>query len=147
MSRDVWGTYVSPDDYINAAKSGISRKAVDARIARGWKVEKAITASAIKKNDSEDYKKNEQIAQENGIKKGAYRARVRRGWTYFDAATLPLVNKSESVKRLNEKTRKIPKYILRLAESNGIQYQTLYKRVKKGWDFNKAATDKTNLKV
>ncbi|WP_313182094.1 hypothetical protein [Lacrimispora sp.] len=139
MSRDVWGTYVSPDDYINAAKSGICRQTVNSRIAMGWKVKDAISTPVME--TSEEYKINKQLAEKNGINADTYKRRIQRGWTPEAAAVTPLVSRAESIARTRKtRQRVIPKDVVTLAESNGICYSTLYSRIQIGIPADQAAT-------
>jgi len=80
-----------------------------------------------------------QVAEDNGIKEVTFRQRVRRGMGVEKAATEPVMSAKEKglIKRGG---RTIPKDIILLAESNGINYQTLYYRIKAGMDYKKAAT-------
>ncbi|WP_024294979.1 hypothetical protein [Lacrimispora indolis] len=139
MSRDVWGTYVSPDDYINAAKSGICRQTVNSRIAMGWKAKDAISAPVMA--TSEEYKIYKQLAEKNGIGANTYKRRTQRGWTLEAAAVTPLVSRAESIERTRKtRQRVIPKDLVIQAESNGICYHTLYSRLQMGIPADQAAT-------
>lgn len=131
MPIDVWGTYVSPDEFEEALKRGICRTTVNTRIANGWKVRDAIVVPPIKKN--EEYKQFKKVAISNGIKEDTFKRRVQRGWALEDAANSPLVSKKESNIRANKaRKRVIPEAAVKEAAKNGICYSTLYSRLRCG---------------
>lgn len=139
MPRDVWGDYISPDDYKKAAEAGICKKTVNTRIGYGWKVKDAISKPVMA--TSEEYKKYKSMAEKNGINKDTYKRRVQRGWPLASAATTPLISTAESIAKTRETRRRIiPAYIVDLAKINGICYHTLYSRIKAGMAEEQAAT-------
>ena len=144
MSRDVWGTYISPAEYEEAAKHGISKKAIYTRIGRGMKAKDALT-KPIKGRKNDDYMAALSIAVANGINPDTFRLRIQaRGWTLEQAANTPTMTHDECAKlggTSEKRKRVIPAEIVELAAQNGICYATLYDRVRRGMCLTEAATE------
>lgn len=139
MPRDVWGTHVSPNDYKEAAKKGISKNTLNHRIANGWKAKDAITVPV--KRVSEEYKRFRNLAISNGIKAGLFRSRLYIGWTLEEAANTPMFsNKERAIKGGKARKRTIPESAVKEAEKNGIGYSTLRSRVQNGMPMSEAVS-------
>ena len=95
----------------------------------------------------EDYR----IALSNGIsRKHAYNRIYLCNWSKEYAITIP-VKKQQRKKETNKKKgkpgrpSKIGKKYVDIANENGIAYQTLYSRLKLGWDIEKACREKPKI--
>jgi len=139
MSRDVWGNYVTPEEFEAAAERGICRQTVKNRIALGWKAKDAVSVPVMK--TSEEYKRFRAMAVSNGIAEGTFKRRVQRGWTLEEAANSPLVSQKESIMR-SQKARKkvIPEPSVKAAAENGVCYSTLYSRLRCGIPMSEAVS-------
>jgi len=74
-------------------------------------------------------------AQQNGISPGALTIRIRRlAWPKIRALTAP------------PRQRRSVKDWVNLAEQNGIKPKTFYRRVERGWDLERAATQSLSNK-
>lgn len=135
--------YITPDDYAQAEKNGISIKTLEHRVRQlGWPKQRAITEPPQKQmKHSEELKA---LALANGIPVRTYRHRIKQyGWSAERAATEP-VGHPESRKAAIEAARaargKYPKELRDRALSNGIAIDTFYCRIKRGWEPEEAAT-------
>ena len=131
--------YITPEEYEEAKKNGIQPYNLELRIRLyGWDKERAITTPVQSYNIR---KKWVQIAEENGIGYATFMTRVNTyKWDEERAATQPLQDRKTQMMHIKEKQRKIPDSILYMAKENGINYITLYQRIRKGWDPAEAAT-------
>jgi hypothetical protein len=132
--------YITPNEYAEAEKNGVDPFNLERRIhLLGWDKKKAIQTPLGKITNRKYWAK---IAKQNGIKYQTFMNRVNNhGWDEGKAATTPVISKQKQVENMNRKKKRvIPKEILSLAESNGIAYYTLRKRIKKGMDPVEAAT-------
>lgn len=130
--------YITPQEYEQAAKNGISYNCFTKRIQYyGWKREIALT----KPPQTKAYYEWSKVALTNGIKYSTFYKRVTAyGWDQERAATEPLQDKTEFLRTEREKRRKIPIEINELREKNGIPYSTFMKRISIGWDAYTSAT-------
>ena len=131
--RDDFGAYLT-DGHIEIAKSnGIRESTLNARLGRGWRVERAITSSPNRR--SEEYHKHRKIAEAIGIGESTFKHRVYRGWSLEEASTLPLFSPQEKGKAsAKNKKRIISKRIEEMAKANGISYKTLSARMRRWRD-------------
>lgn len=120
--------YISPEEYAIAAKNGIKKDTLEHRIRYyGWNKEKAITKKIVRCKLG----KWIELAAKNGIPRETFNSRVYNlKWDLEYAATTP-VNK------------KYPEWIKKELKRNGIKYNTFLKRIEKGWDLERAYTEKT----
>lgn len=120
-----------------AKRNGISRKQALRRVREYcWPVERAITEPLQKQSGEWSA-----IAAANGIKQSTFAMRISRyGWTPEKAATTPLQDRKQAAKRMADNNRRIPTDIIKLAEHNGISYDTLKRRTQKGMNLQTAAT-------
>ena len=133
--------YLTPDDYKQAEKNGITYKQLYRRVyIENWNKDRAINTPMRKVNDRKKWLK---VARQNGIKDNAFYMRVNAlGWTEQRAAT----TKTKSTKEITEtarskRGRKIPKKYLKQAKENGIKEATFYTRVYRyGWSYEDAST-------
>ena len=92
----IYGPYIAPEEYEEAAKNGINKTNLEARIRReGWDHERAIT-QPIRKQKRHVWSA---VAKENGISINLYHSRISDGWDEKRAATEPVHN---SAKELGE---------------------------------------------
>lgn len=133
--------YITPEEYEIAEKNGIPRKNLNRRVRfLYWDKQRAITEPLQK---SGHRKKYADIAKKNGISYDNFIQRVNKsGWTEEEAATIPVMTLKEvTINATKHIKRVINPEIKELAERNGINYQTLYSRIKKkGMDPVEAAT-------
>lgn len=135
--------YITPGEYAEAAKLGISSKMLDRRVReQGWSKHRAMTTPPRQLTDRKQWRAE---AEKNGISYDTFMSRVNLGWTMERAASEPLQT-SEQAKanaaRATEAARVIPKEYTDLAAQNGIPYPTFWFRIRKaGWDYTKAATE------
>jgi len=133
--------YVTPEEYKIAKSNGISTRRVNVRI-RGfsWEKQKAITTPVQKRNDRS---RATVIAKEHGITYQQLKSRLNQGWDERRAATTPLRD-AEGIKqnalRMIEMNRKYPREIIDRASINGISYDTVTYRLRKGWSVERATT-------
>lgn len=133
--------YITPDEFAEAARNGISEVTFYNRVRQlGWSKEKAMTTPPKKRTYHNAKWVN--IAEKNGICISTYKYRINQlGWDPERAATQPLQDKRAQAKSAHEASRKYPAEIVILAESNGIPYDVFRKRVKESkWDMLRAAT-------
>lgn len=131
--------YITPEEYEKAQKNGINAFNLERRIRLlGWRKEKAMNTPVRKRCDRSKWVK---IAKENGIKYNTFMSRVNvYGWDEERAASEPLQNRQAAAHKAHEKIRVLPREYVELAKQNGISYYTFRRRIKKGWDAEKAAT-------
>lgn len=114
------------DDYELAKQNGISRKNAYQRChTHDWSVEKAIT-KPIGGRGPGRHRGMAQVAERNGISQPLFSYRRSKGYSLHEAATIPV------------KERRNHEYYAKLAEENGIPYNTYIKRVSLGWDEERA---------
>lgn len=135
--------YITPDEYAEASKYGISPAMLDRRVReQGWDKKRAMTTPPRKLTNRRRWKAE---AEKNGISYDTFMSRVNRGWDMERAATQPLQTQEEirqQALHATEHVRVHPEEYLRLAEKNGIPYATFHRRVKRsGWDYERAATE------
>lgn len=133
--------YITPEEYEEAEQIGIDRRNLETRIRLlGWGKQKAMSVPIQKKMDR---KALTAIAKENNISYSVLKTRLHKGWDEITAVTKPLQTTKkfieESIVR-NKQRRIYPAGLVDLAESNGICYDTLVKRIKRGWHFEEAAS-------
>ncbi|GIM47011.1 hypothetical protein DNHGIG_25600 [Collibacillus ludicampi] len=137
---NLYDFYITPDEYEQAAKNGIRPALLEVRIrSLGWPKSKAInTPPHKKKRLSSNWIK---LAEQNGICYSTFKHRVNQlGWDPERAATQPLQDRRAQAKYAYERSRKYPAQYLELARQNGINERTFHRRIKSGWDIEKAAT-------
>lgn len=126
--------YITPEEYEIAARNGIRRRTLEARIRRsGWDKKRAINTPSRKKTDRSSWCR---IAESNGICKATFLSRVNLyKWDEERAATEPIFV-------IQESNRKYSDEICRTLERNGISKQMFYGRIKIGWSLERAMTEK-----
>ncbi|BAR82269.1 gp38 [Bacillus thuringiensis serovar tolworthi] len=135
--------YITPDEYERAERNGINRRTLSARIRVSmWDKEKAITEPLTHKNSQ--WSKWKEVAKKHGVGYQTYYQRVKRGLEPLDAATRPVMEKEEVFRKgrvAQAHKRVFTDEELRIAASNGIQYQTaLYRYRQGGWSKDGAIT-------
>lgn len=132
--------YITPQEYEEAERNGVDPFNLERRIhLLGWEKEKAINTPLGAITDRSQWS---EVAKSNGIKYNTFMNRVNNlKWSEERAATTPVISKSKQVENMNQKKKRVvPKDLMVLAESNGINYHTLRERLRKGMDPEKAAT-------
>lgn len=134
--------YITPEEYEIAESNGIKGRLVEQRVrTQGWDVKRAITTPVRKHKPKGSLTKWAEKAKENGISYDTFTARVNAlGWDIEKAATQPKQTKEERMNRLNAGRRVFPLDFVKLAESNGIDYETFKYRVRSGRSYEEAAT-------
>lgn len=134
--------YITPEEYERAALNGISNRILEQRIRYYmWDRERAITEPVREKyNDKYEWSKYKHIAKENGVSFASFSYRVKKGWSKLEAATRKPLTQKEIVERaIASRKRVLTDEQIKIAESNGISYNTLLMRVKKcGWSKEEA---------
>lgn len=136
--------YITPEEYEQAAKNGISAQRLEVRIRSfAWSKEKAVHTPPQKKKPRIP-KEFMDLAEKNGIPYNTLRDRVHnRGWSYEKAATTPREDKKKKADFAREHCRKYPPEILELIKRNNINYNTFRQRLRSGWSMEEAATKPT----
>ncbi|MCZ8513797.1 hypothetical protein O9H85_15415 [Paenibacillus filicis] len=114
--------YITPEEYEEAARNGINRNTLDARIRRyAWVKQRAVTEPVQVQKDRTEIKK---LMKAHGISYENFKNRtISLGWDDHSAATVPLQNlkgRQEHIRRVIELNRRYPREMMELAESNGI---------------------------
>ncbi|MHC1683450.1 MAG: hypothetical protein AB6733_10920 [Clostridiaceae bacterium] len=125
---NIYDFYITPEEYERAAKNGISKMTLESRIRLlAWDKERAVSEPVPHRNNVKEWI---QLAKDNGISKRTFEKRVyEKKWSYQEAATIPIMDEETRIKEMHNKRRRYPKYILELAESNNIPYDTFRHRV------------------
>jgi hypothetical protein len=138
---DVYDYYITPDEYAEAEKNGISRKCLEHRIRGGaWAKKKAITAP---KGAYIVRSHLNVVLKAYGISYKQFTGRIYCGWDEWSAATVPIRNKEEHRELalwLCELKRKYPREMIELAARNGISAGAFRYRVRSGWSYELAST-------
>jgi hypothetical protein len=139
---DPYEYYVTPEEYAEAERNGISQRRVNDRIRiLGWSKKRAITTPTRKFKDRSELVAR---AKANGISYIQFMTRIFHGWDEERAITTPIRDKAgarESALRMSELNRKYPREFVELALSNGISVRCFHDRVGRGrWDYTLAAT-------
>ncbi|MFA2857602.1 hypothetical protein [Bacillus paranthracis] len=133
--------YLTPEDFERAAKNGISEETLRQRVyGYRWRKDRAIKEPVRKTNET-GWKEYKEIAIAHGISARTYRKRRAKGMTPFEAATTPLMSKKEIQKlslKIRQEKRSFTEEEIKIAESNGVNYQALLSRKKRHWDIEKA---------
>ena len=125
----IYGPYIAPEEYEEAAKNGINKTNLEARIRReGWDHERAIT-QPLRKLKRHTWSA---IAKENGISINTYHSRIYSGWSEERAATEPIHDPAKELGERVRANRKFSQEIIDLAASNGIKYKTFVARMGTG---------------
>lgn len=131
--------YISPKEFEEAEKYGISRQRLMVRVrSQGWSKDKAIhTPPKI----GIDRKYWVAIALENGISKKTFYQRVNKNkWCPKRAATVPVIKDHHEIGSMRKKGIKYSKEILNSCAENGISREVFYARIKRGWAVDLACT-------
>jgi len=135
--------YLSPEDYDTAAGNGIKAHTLEVRIRQlGWSKDKALNTPPRVVSDWSAW---HAVAEKHSISKHLFRHRVNScGWTPERAASQPMTTTADR-KRLIKQAKavqvKFDSDLLQQAEQNGIQANTFYARVRRGWDPERAASE------
>ncbi|MEB9540110.1 hypothetical protein P4I87_20060 [Bacillus cereus] len=137
--------YITPDEYEEAEKNGISRDLLTCRIRNlGWDKEIAMTKPS--RYNANRWKNIKEIALKNGISHSTYTARIKKGWRLIDAISKPPIDKYQSLKLATQVNPKNQNKILtdqqaKIASLNGISYRTAKARIKRSkWSIEEAIT-------
>lgn len=134
--------YITPEEYEIAESNGIRARLVEQRVrTQSWDVKRAITTPVRKHKPKGTLTKWAEKAKKNGVSYDTFSARINvLGWDIEKAATKPKETKEERMERLNAGRRVFPLEFIKLAESNGIDYETFKYRVRSGKGYEEAAT-------
>ena len=125
----IYGPYIAPEEYEEAAKNGINKTNLEVRIRReGWDHKRAIT-QPIRKLKRHTWSV---VAKENGINSNLYHSRISDGWDEERAATEPVHDSAKELGEYVKSKRKYSQEIIDLAASNGIKYTTFTARMRTG---------------
>jgi hypothetical protein len=139
-----WEYELTEQDYQQAVANGIKRETARQRFYdRGWEKERAITEPV---NTKVDRRRWHRIAEENGITRDAFNTRLQRGWSEEAAATTPKQTFAVAREIRHAEMRKYPVEYIEKALKNGVSNQTFRRRVREGWDYEKASTTPTDIK-
>lgn len=116
--------YITPQDYKEAEKNGISARLLYQRVWEGWSKKRAITEPVHTKKLT---KEHFAIAATNGISVNTVKHRV--GHLKWD------IEKAITVKPIKRKNK-----YLDIAKANGIKESTFRSRINQGWSQEKAST-------
>lgn len=134
--RDIYQFYITPEEYNDAEKRGISNELLTNRVRKlGWDKQRAMTeeSQAVRRVDRSEWIK---IAEKNGISRRTFLTRVNKSkWTCEKAATYP-------IKYTAERNRKYSDEVYKTLEENGISKELFYDRIRKGWSMERAMTEK-----
>lgn len=132
--------YITPEEYAVAEANGIHAEAVNIRVRLwAWRIEKAITTPIRHQENRREWAR---VAKENGIKYSTFMNRVNNlGWDERKAATTPILDRYQVIREIaDKKGRKVPREYLELAKQHGIPTSLVFQRVRRGWNFEMAAT-------
>lgn len=139
-----WEYELTEKDYQRAIANGIERERARERFYNlGWDKERTVTEQINKKIDRTHWIK---VAAENGITRSAFNTRLQRGWSEGKAATTPKQTFAVAQEIRHAAMQKYPVEYLEKASNNGVSDQTFRRRVREGWDYEKAATTPTDIK-
>ena len=129
----IYDYYITPEEYELAEKNGVTKHTLESRVRYlGWEKERAIN-TPLKKEKYKELNIWKKKAIENEINVGTFFNRIEKlNWSYEKAATTK-----------EDKRRKYPLWIREELKKNGINYYTFLKRIEKGWDLERAYTEKT----
>ncbi|MBZ4655136.1 MAG: hypothetical protein JG781_2493 [Peptococcaceae bacterium] len=132
--------YITPQEYERAAQNGISPAVLEVRVrSLAWAKDRAISEPPQKKKRLPSHLVK--LAEQNGICYRTFLWRVNTlGWDPERAATQQLQDRKAQAIKAYEKSRVYPREYVEMAKNNGIPYDTFRRRVKSGWDIEKAAT-------
>ncbi|MEB9294891.1 hypothetical protein P4J18_12270 [Bacillus cereus] len=137
--------YITPDEYEEAEKNGISRDLLTCRVRKfGWDKEIAMTKPS--RYNANRWKNIKEIALKNGISHSTYTARIKKGWRLIDAISKPPFDRYQSLKLATQVNPKNQNKILtdqqaKIASLNGISYRTAKARIKRSkWSIEEAIT-------
>lgn len=132
--------YITPEDYLTAAKNGLTRKDVYRRVYElNWIVERAISEPKLIMSPRTEYTKDERAMMiKNDITPTLVTKRINSGWERKVAVSTP-----KGVGRKNKCNKKKSKYadeVFEAIKNNGIKLDTFYWRVRNGWSVERATT-------
>lgn len=136
---------ITEKQYAIGKLHGIPRDTVYRRVYMGWDIKRAITEPVNK--PSGERKRYLELAKKNGISSDRFWSRTNNGWSYKDAATIPILNKREHMERLRSSRRSLlSKEQWEKAAQNNIAMPTVYRRIRVGWDIERAITEPTDTR-
>ncbi|MEB9249509.1 hypothetical protein P4H97_26700 [Bacillus cereus] len=137
--------YITPDEYEEAEKNGISRDLLTCRVRKfGWGKEIAMTKPS--RYNANRWKNIKEIALKNGISHSTYVKRIKGKWRLIDAISKPPFDRYQSLKLATQVNPKNQNKILtdqqaKIASLNGISYRTAKARIKRSkWSIEEAIT-------
>ena len=124
--------YDNLDDMCNAY--GVSKATFQSRIKRGHTLGEALIGKDARKNSKyllDGFKDVEDMCSYYNININTFRARIRSGMNIDDALGI-------TGRTFNRRSSAEVKEEIKVCESNGIPYKTFLRRLKLGWDRDKA---------
>lgn len=113
---------------------GVSKSTFQSRIKRGYTLEEALIGKDTRKNSKyllDGFKDIEDMCSHYNIKVNTFKSRVGSGMSIEDALGI-------TGRTFNRRSSAEVKEEIKVCESNGIPYATFLKRLKLGWDRDKA---------
>ena len=97
---NIYGFYITPEEYEAAERNGIDGWTLERRIRYlGWRKRKAIHTPKRKRDTR--YSSLARKAIENGITRKAFYMRIERGMCPYEAAKKPMLSHKEKLMKMN----------------------------------------------
>lgn len=140
-----YDSYITEDEYKIAEANGIDKRTLEERIRRQfWDKKRAISQP---KRERGKYTKWYKIAESNGISRGTFIARVNiGGWDCERAATEPLKTIEEKAIIMANSRKVYADEVYATLEANGICRSTFEARLRRGWQIERAMTEKIDIR-
>lgn len=138
-------SYITHEEYKIAEDNGIDKRTLEDRIRRqSWDKKRAISQP---KRARGKYTKWYKIAESNGISRGTFIARVNiGGWDCERAATEPLKTIEEKAIIMANSRKVYADEVYATLEANGICRSTFEARLRRGWQIERAMTEKIDIR-
>lgn len=138
-------SYITHEEYKTAEDNGIDKRTLEDRIRRqSWDKKRAISQP---KRARGKYTKWYKIAESNGISRGTFIARVNiGGWDCERAATEPLKTIEEKAIIMANSRKVYVDEVYATLEANGICRSTFEARLRRGWQIERAMTEKIDIR-
>lgn len=140
-----YDSYITHEEYKIAEDNGIDKRTLEDRIRRqSWDKKRAISQP---KRARGKYTKWYKIAESNGISRGTFIARVNiGGWECERAATEPLKTIEEKAIIMANSRKVYADEVYATLEANGICRSTFEARLRRGWQIERAMTEKIDIR-
>ena len=140
-----YDSYITHEEYKIAEDNGIDKRTLEDRIRRQfWDKKRAISQP---KRERGKYTKWYKIAESNGISRGTFIARVNiGGWDCERAATEPIKTIEEKAIIMANSRKVYADEVYATLEANGICRSTFEARLRRGWQIERAMTEKIDIR-